>query len=1118
MKPYITALIKVSLITAVSIMVFGCSDGNKNSKSRSLDTISPEAFINPPLEARPGAYWCWLNGTVDLEQMTREMEEAKALGMRGFEIWDIGVYRPVGMIPAGPAFLGEESLKSIKHAMTEADRLGLELNLIAASSWNAGGAWVKKSDGSKRIESSSLAVSGPQQFEDVLSLPCDKETYYSDISVLAVPQSKDKKLASPDLGIDLTNKMDNTGRLKWDVPEGNWTIMRFVCRGTNQRLIVPSPNSDGLLIDHLSAEATERHMMHMINKLGEIDPGHKIIKIMSHDSYEVHAANDWTEDFVDEFKRRRGYDPEKYMPLLEGWTLADKEIQTRFIADYRKTVGELLVERHFRVSREVLNRYGMKLCAEAGHGGFARVDPIWALGQADIPRGEFWNGKRFWVTKEAASAANLYGRRFVDSESFTGWRNWLDGPLHYKQLFDVAICAGLNRLTFHTFAHNPPEAGLPGYVYHAGEHFNANNTWWKQSGPMLLYMSRCSYMMQQGNFVADVCFYYGDQAPNLVPSRRIDPNITPLYTLDKCLHCGRPVPIDFRQLGSGYDYDYIDANSILNRMKVDPESGQLVVNNMRYRVMVLPKQEFINLDVLKRIRDLVQEGAAILGPEQPVRTNSLTDYPEADQKVAQIGTELWGAENSDEETASRHMKFGKGKVFTNLTLRQMLAEMGVTPDFIVLKGGTQEGPERVDYIHRRTDNADVYFICNGALETKTLLCRFRDGEGRPEIWYPVTGEICSPKAFTRQPDNSCNIELELPAFGSAFVVFRRDGHPPENPAPIFSETSIDKTTIKGKWKVKFQPGRFAPESVEWDELIDWTSSEEPGVRYFSGTATYFMQFEMLEIPKTDFWLDLGKVNEVGEVYVDGHNLGTVWTFPFRVKVPANLLSQGSHLLEVKVTNVWNNRLVGDQFLPEEERFTRTNMKGQHTKSSPLVPSGLMGPVTLQPIQEIEDGFVAYSAGRAEIPPVGELSFKEPPGDVHIKYGYLFDDDFYAIKIASGFFGSPPSNRYTSDGLILLFKKGTGELACALLDECLLTNVRTAAAGAVSAKYLAPKNVECIGILGAGTQGRMQVEYLAPVIDCKEVLVWGMNQNELDDYKKVTLPMIDFVFFDEIVSA
>jgi hypothetical protein len=487
-------------------------------------------------------------------------------------------------------------------------------------------------------------------------------------------------------------------------------------------------------------------------------------------------------------------------------------------------------------------------------------------------------------------------------------------------------------------------------VYHAGEHFNANNTWWKQSGPMLAYMGRCSYMMQQGDFVADVCFYYGDKAPNLVPSRRIDPNITRRYTLDKCLHCGRPVAVDFRPLGSGYDYDYIDANSIINRMTVDPETGQLVVGAMRYRVMVLPSHDHINLAVLQKIRTLVKQGATILGPVQPVRTNSLTDYPAADLKVAQIGRELWGAKTAAADSMPRSNTFGKGTVYTNGTSRQVLTQMGVKPDFTVLQGGSQEGPQRIDYIHRCTDNADIYFVCNGAKETKKVLCRFRDAEGRPEIWYPVSGEICLPKAVSCQTDNSCNIELELPAIGSAFVVFRRDGHPPKKPAPIFVDTSREKTTIKGKWTVKFQPGRLAPESVEWDELIDWTTSQEPGIKYFSGTATYSIQFEMPNAAAGDFWLDLGKACVVGEVSIDRQALGTVWTFPFRVKVPATLLSKSSHRLEVKVTNVWNNRLVGDQFLPEDKRITRTNMQGQHKKSSPLVPSGLVGPVTLEPVK------------------------------------------------------------------------------------------------------------------------------------------------------------------------
>jgi hypothetical protein len=382
-------------------------------------------------------------------------------------------------------------------------------------------------------------------------------------------------------------------------------------------------------------------------------------------------------------------------------------------------------------------------------------------------------------------------------------------------------------------------------------------------------------------------------------------------------------------------------------MKVDPETGRLLVGNMSYRVMVLPGHEHICLDVLQKIRKLVKQGATIVGPVQPKRTNSLTDYPKADQNAAAIGEELWPAEDPTQDKKPQSKKFGKGSIFTNMTSRQALAQLGVGPDFTVLKGGSQEGQDRIDYIHRRTDDADIYFVCNSAKQPKTITCQFRDADGRPEIWDPVTGQVRLPKTVSRQGDNSCNVELDLPAVGSAFVVFRRDGYRPEKTADLIANTSAKKIPIEGKWTVNFQPERLAPKAVQWDELIDWTTSQEPGIKYFSGTATYSIQFEMAKAAGGDFWLDLGKTCVVGEVSIDDRDLGTAWTFPFRVKVPGQLLTKGSHKLQIKVTNVWNNRLVGDQFLPEEKRITRTNVQTKD-KNSPLVPSGLLGPVTLVP--------------------------------------------------------------------------------------------------------------------------------------------------------------------------
>jgi hypothetical protein len=384
-------------------------------------------------------------------------------------------------------------------------------------------------------------------------------------------------------------------------------------------------------------------------------------------------------------------------------------------------------------------------------------------------------------------------------------------------------------------------------------------------------------------------------------------------------------------------------------MTVDSESGRLVVGAMSYALLVLPDHEDTSLDVLRRVGELVEGGASVLGSVRPTRTRSLTDYPRADGEVDRISAEMWGVGPSEEPAGPRNHPFGAGQVLSGMTPREALSRLEVVPDFEVLAGGSQEGPDRIDYIHRRTDDADVYFVCNSAQELREVSCRFRDAAGRAELWDPVTGEIRAARGVERAADGSATLELQLSAFGSTFVVFRRGGAAPSEPPELPDGSASTPIPIEGTWTVTFQSGRRAPESVAWDELIDWTTSPDPGIRYFSGTATYGIAFELPEAAAGDCWLDLGRVREVAEVRLDGRDLGIAWTFPFRVRVPAELLGAGRHALEVEVTNVWNNRIVGDQLLPASERVTRTNLQGRHTPESPLVPSGLLGPVTLQPL-------------------------------------------------------------------------------------------------------------------------------------------------------------------------
>jgi hypothetical protein len=876
------------------------------------------------------------------------------------------------------------------HAMDEAERLGLELGLFTSSSWNAGGTWITPKDASKKLLWSELPVEGPSEFSGTLPLPDKISEFHKDVAVIAVPAEKE----STSKPIQLTANLTADGHLNWSVPKGAWKIMRFVCSNTGEFLNCPSPNSKGLVIDHLSHDATEAHINYLLDALSEGRNGLGPMKLFMLDSYEVKPAFDWTPEMVQLFTTHRGYDPTPWLPVLAGYTVNTKELSDRFLHDYHKTVSDLLVDGHFAKARELVNMRGVKLLAEGGHGGHARVDPLKALGAADIPMGEFWNHRKNWVTKEAASAAHIYGKPFVNSESFTGWQNWQDGPAAYKRLLDIALCAGLNQVTFHTFAHQPPEAGLPGFAYHAGEHFNVNSTWWNQAGPMLKDMSRACQLLQQGQFVADVCVYYGDNAPNLVPARRIAPTIKSNWTDDFCAHCGKPIPVDLRPLDHGYDYDYINEEVILTRMSV--RDGKLVLpDGMSYRMMVLPDRKAISPTVLKKLGELIEAGATIVGTK-PAQSNSLGGYPKCDEAVRDLAQTIWG--DCDGDKIKSH-KYGKGQVFWNTPLNEVLSNLGVKPDFVADTANNDD--RHIDYIHRATANEDIYFVSNSDMKRQVVRCRFRVDSNRiPSFWNAEDGSI-TPCFEYEVKDGFTNIFIDLSPASSVFVVFTKgeardhlvysltafnldeqipetsnSNHPAINVLAMsdgkieakvwnageytFHTAAGHTGTITAKklpadqpitspWQVSFQKDRGAPNTIEMKTLVDWTQHPDKGVNYFSGSATYHNQFTLEKAQLSanqPLILDLGAVKEVATVRVNGKEAAILWKEPYRIDI-ANLVHAGTNELEIDVVNTWNNRLVGDQRSAPEAQIAHTNITEKFNPKSPLLSSGLLGPVVLK---------------------------------------------------------------------------------------------------------------------------------------------------------------------------
>jgi hypothetical protein len=459
-----------------------------------------------------------------------------------------------------------------------------------------------------------------------------------------------------------------------------------------------------------------------------------------------------------------------------------------------------------------------------------------------------------------------------------------------KQAANRAFCEGINRFLIHTSTATRPEDGKPGYEYGAGTHFNPNVTWWNQAGPFLQYISRCQYMLQQGLFVADILYYNGDGAPNIVAPKQVDPAV-----------------------GPGYDYDVCNEEVLLTRLSV--QHGKLVLpDGMSYHILVLPDTNKMPVPVLKKIVQLVKAGATVVGPK-PEQDPGLRNYPQCDAEIKQLASTVqWES-----------------------SLHEALKKKKLIPDFI-----HNSETAFIDFIHRATNDMDMYFIANRNNRDESLECSFRITGKQPELWNAVTGERKPITSFSTTGGYT-TFTLPFVPFQSWFVIFTKAAKPVQQ-APVFLSFT-PKQQLTGSWTVHFDPAWGGPASVEFNELQDWTQRPEEGIKYYSGSAVYVKQFDVKDkAPGKRYFLDLGVVKNIAEVKLNGKKLGIVWTAPWRIEI-TQVLKSTNNTLEIEVVNCWPNRLIGDAALPKEKRLTHTNI--EFKKETPLLPSGLLGPVTIQ---------------------------------------------------------------------------------------------------------------------------------------------------------------------------
>ena len=1005
-------------ILPLSCLLLSC---NNTGHSDSLKM----GFINPPDSARPGVYWYFMDGNIERDAITADLESMKEAGIGYVLFLEVNVGVPRGKVD----FLSDEWQELFKHAVKECERLGIRLVLGSGPGWaGSGGPWVEPSQSMLHLVTSDTSLKGPALFEGKLSVPAPRRPFfgegsltpelkekrnhwYEDVFVLAFPtQVKPEKITLADEKalyyrapytsqpgvlpylpstatfsgnegqvinqeniIDITDKLQKDGTLRWDVPAGEWTIIRFGTRN-NGAVTRPAPMPGlGFECDKFDTVSFDAHYNAFTGKLiKKAEPrktktggGWTMIHI---DSWEMGSQN-WSPCFREEFIRRRGYDPKLYLPSYKGLVVNSVEITERFLWDVRQTSSELIVENHAIRFRDLGRRNGFRLSIEPyDMNPSADLD----LGiAADVPMCEFWSdGFGFnsaFSCIEATSVAHITGAPVVAAEAFTADSHeaWKQYPGSMKNQGDWAFCMGINRFFYHTFAHKPyDDKYRPGMTMGPyGVHWDRGQTWWPMADGYHKYVSRCQYILSQGKPVADILYLASEGAPHV-----FRPPSTALQ--------GSTVMPDKQ----GYSFDgcspaYLIVNATVKDGLISFPGGA------SYKILVLPEVTAMTPELLAKIRSLLEEGATIMG-NPPVKSPSLTDFPACDGHVASMALEIWGSRDVPEGLAQR--TFGKGEIWWGNSLvnihrgiRNNPDSLSLYPDFDVaqtLLAGANVKPDfmasgNIRYTHRSLPDREIYFISNKTSQPVKDTCFFRDGSQNAELWDAVTGEIRT-LAVIPDPYGGTRVSIKLEPWQSFFVVFYKQEQKEEEKFKYtdnFPEKQI-LMTLEGPWDVAFDTIWGGPGKIKFNELDDWSERPEEGIRYFSGIATYSKKFNLpessLSKSKSDIYLGLGKVSNIARVKINGKVAGVVWTEPWRVNV-TGMIRKRCNLLEIEVANLWINRLIGDEAnawdgirdgkWPEwllsgtprpTKRYTFTTHR-YYKKGDTLSESGLIGPVTIE---------------------------------------------------------------------------------------------------------------------------------------------------------------------------
>lgn len=932
-----------------------------------LDSI----FCCPPDEAKPVVWWRWMGSQISKDGITADLEALKAVGLGGvvhFQVSaginDAALWTNENTRLPKVKTLSSEWWNMMKHAIDESDRLGLSFRMQNCLGYSTnGGPWIKPEQAMQKLVWTDTIITLDKSRTVMMALEqpeVHKPTrYYQDIAVLAIKLSNSDVVSLSDIH-DITKYVKAGEIAGWKADAGRWQIIRY---GYTPTGVMPHPVDNyvnGLECDKMSREAITTHFTNYVKKILDIagDKAGRTVEAVVLDSYEA-GGQTWTPLFREKFIEKRGYDPLYWLstfgkgeirgsknssldwiPPVGELIVENRDLTERFRYDFYKTIEELVLEENIAALTELSHRYPdvkFELQPYNAPYNFVRGGRM-----ADRVSGEFWHGNSsygWWTLRLAASVAHITKNPIVYAEAFTASPsagNWDILPEDMKAEADLAFSLGVNAFQLHVMPHQPwDDSVFPGMVSQSwGTQLNRHNSWWTQSKAWNEYLTRVQGMLRQGEAVADVAYLY------------------PTFQ--------KTIPV-----ADGYNCDAMDETFVQEHVYADAE-GLVLDNGRRYKLLVLPDNEAMSLSLVKKIAALVKDGACIVGP-RPLKSSGLSGYLTVDSEIQKLSAEVWG--DCDRTNVRKH-KYGKGTVYCGMSVAEVMKDMAVEKDLEILAGGNS-----IVWTHRKTADADIYFVANQSRKPVGAEILFRVAGMLPEIWDAEKGTTTQKVTWEKEAGRT-KVSLELESLQSLFVIFRKQTKDTGSGKSIDVSESI-VSEIAGPWKVLFKPVK-AQESFEvnMDSLYDWTISADKRLKYFSGTATYSKNVHLTKKEIKDaqaVYLDLGKVGGIVSLKINGREVAVLWKHPFKADI-TRYVKPGKNVFEIEVTNTLTNCLIGDEQYPLDIKFGRLDYAGKvfrgrwlleypkwlytgdkrpterktfttynyYRQDSPLLPSGLLG--------------------------------------------------------------------------------------------------------------------------------------------------------------------------------